>query len=227
MSETIIRVPIDLLPPPSKPIQTTVLGVTVGNAIQQPAICAVRYVSECIQSADPLSDLGAVFETRYHLLGMERLDVGTSVPRIAARVNQLATRLWKRDSHGDYHVLCDASEVGRPVIDAIRFVLIPQAQVTGVTVTATDKPDSSILYRRESTVGLSYLVSRLQAILQSGRLSIPHDPAMTDLLAQLRDYDTATDRGPDLVRALALACSSEYRPISYDVSPDELPEAAY
>jgi hypothetical protein len=210
---------------PSSPPQTTVLGVAVGDLSVRPSLCAVRYHHLLISPGDPIFGELPTFETHYTLIGAESLDAGLGYPAVASRVNRLAQRLYARDSRGDYHALIDASDAGRPVIAAIRDAVIPACTVTGVRVTTGDTGDESILWRRETSVGLSYLISRLQAILQGGRLHVPDDAVSHGLLDLLRTYDIQQSSGADLVRALALACSSEYHQIRYGPSPDSLPSA--
>jgi hypothetical protein len=135
-------------------------------------------------------------------------------------VNTLARRLWNRNSSGDYHVLVDASDVGRPVVDSIRGSILPAVHVTSVRVKGDDTADLSILWRTDATVGLAYLISRLRAIFQGGRLQGP--ASLTAITSALSDH-TADNASPSPeLRALALCCSSEFRSVGYDVSPDEL-----
>jgi len=201
--------------------QTTVLGVVVSSAQVAPTLCAIRFEPRIVHAGDPLFGEATIYETHYDVLGTEQLLPGLTYPGVAARVNTLAHRLYHADSRGDYHVLVDASDVGRPVVDAIRDSVIPQAAVSAVTVSSGDRGDTSLLWRSESTVGITYLVSRLQAILQGGRLHYPATPAMDGI----RDCLHAGDTSGMLFRALALACSGEYAAVRYDVSPDALPSA--
>jgi len=201
--------------------QTTVLGVVVSSAQVAPTLCAIRFEPRIIHAGDPLFGEATIYETHYTVLGSELLLPGLAYPGVAARVNTLARRLYNADSRGDYHVLVDASDVGRPVVDAIRDSVIPQAAVSAVIVSAGDAGDTSLLWRSESKVGITYLVSRLQAILQGGRLHYPATPAMDGI----RDALHAGDTSGMLFRALALACSCEYAAVRYDVSPDALPSA--
>lgn len=210
-----------LQPPPPPPV--TVLGVAVGDLSVPAALCAVRYTTFVLTPGDPVFGELPEFETHYTLLGAEAISADDGYPGIARRVNRLAKRLYARDSRGEYHALVDASDAGRPVVDAIRDAVIPQCHLTAVRITTGDASDPSILWRRETTVGLAYLISRLQAMLTCGRLHVPTDPVSTGLLDLLRDYRVEQAPRADLVRALALACASEYRPIRYGQPFDALP----
>jgi hypothetical protein len=199
---------------------TTVLGVVVGDNGQPTTIVAVRYDPSLLTPADPLSDVDAVFETHYTLLNREELKPTLSYPLIAARVNTLARRLHDREATGDYHVLVDASDVGRPVIDSIRFSILPAVHVTSVRVKPDETADLSILWRNDATVGLAYLISRLRAILQGQRLHVP--ASLTTITEALASHTAGSQVPSQELRALALACASEFRAVTYDVSPDEL-----
>ncbi len=214
--------------PPKAP-QTTVLGVAAGTPTAPSAICAVRYDNTLLSPGDPLFGEAPLWETHYVVLGLQRLDAGTSYPETARRVNVLARRLYDRDSRGDYHVAIDASGVGQPVVETIRQSIIPQVCVTGVSISTGDKNDPSLLWRTAASIGKRYLVSRLQGILQGQRLHVPDDPLCRTLLDTLRTYPAEGDDpvpNDDLVIALALAVVSEYAAVRYDIAPDDLPSAA-
>lgn len=210
--------------PPTE-LVTTVLGVAMGDHTSAPALIAVRLHSTCIQLADAMFGEAAIFETHYTALGAERMTSGMSYYGVAKRANILARRLYDRDSRGDYHILVDSSGVGKPVVRAIRDSILPHVCVTGVDIVSGDKGDDSILWRSEAKIGLHYLISRLQAIFQGGRLHLPKEDIFEALLHQIRTYDSGVNGGPDLVRALALTCSSEYAPVRYDIGFDTLPTA--
>lgn len=208
---------------PPTPPQTTVIALIMGHTDTQPALCAVRYSQVLLSPGDPLFGELPIHETHYTLLSADRLPAKLSYPQVAATVNRAARRLYDRNSRGDYHALVDASGVGRPVVDAIRDSIIPQCHVTAVSIGPGDAGDLAILWRHETSVGLAYLISRLQAILHGGRLHVPESPKTTGLLDLLRGYDLKSPPSVDLVRALALACASEEQTVRYGPSPDSLP----
>lgn len=226
-----------LAQPASTGRRLTVLGADIGQIHDPSAICAVEYTERQLTAGDPLFGEPPRYETRYRLLGSERLPLGTSYPDVARRLCLLAKRLYNRDSRGDYHALIDATGVGRPVVDQIRQSIIPQVTVTAVTLTGGSKGDMSILWRRESSVSKMYLVSRLQAILQANRLDAPRDPLMDAMIAELKVYEirTKADTGndefgafqvgthDDLVTALALGCASEIQRVRVGPDFDALP----
>ena len=214
-----------LPPPPPKPPKMTVLGIACGDHATAPAFCAVRLDATLLSPGDLLFGENPIFETHYTVLLSELLPIGTAYPAVALRTNILARRLYSHDDRGDYHAVVDASGIGRPVVAAIRDSVVPQCHITGVTISSGDAGDDSLLWRNEAKIGLAYLISRLQAILGGGRLHAIKDAGTGALFASLADYDMTTDRGPDLVRALALACVCDYQPVRYSIPPDSLPSA--
>lgn len=210
------------------PAATTVLGVAPGSSSRGAALCAVRCDAHLVSPGDALFGEAPLWETHYTILGAERLPAGTDYPAVARRANTLARRLYDRDSRGDYHVLVDATGAGVPVVELIHQSIIPQAHVTAVALTPGDTADPSILWRSATTVGVAYLVSRLQAVLQGRRLHAPAgDARVADLLDGLASYEATPDprEADGLVVALALAASSDYQPIRYGVSANLLPSA--
>jgi hypothetical protein len=208
------------------PLQTTVLALAMGDDVAvAPTLCAVRYEQRLVKPAEPMFGGQAVFETHYRVAGMHRLGLAISYPAVADAVGALARRLYDRDQRGDYHLLIDAAGVGRPVVDVIRQSIIVNVHVTGVDVVPGDRGDLSLLWRNEARIGLAYLISRLRAIVAGRRIHVLRSPETAGLLDLVRDYDQRADRGPDPVRALALATSSEHLPVRYGVAFDALPSA--
>lgn len=228
-----------ILPPPYRVdsgTRTVVLGVDCGQIRDYSAVCAVAYEDMCLSPGDALCNEPPVFETQYRVLGAERMPLGTSYPDVAKRVNMLAKRLYDRDSRGDYHCLIDATGVGRPVVDLIRAAMIPACHVTAVTITGTAKGDEAILWRNESSVGKAWLVSRLQAILQSGRLKAPRHAALEEMVAELKVFEIRVQANghdtsgafqvgthDDLAVALSLACASDHQAVTYGPTSGQLP----
>lgn len=225
-----------------KPYRVVCLGVDVGQVHDPSAICAVELTEVLVKAADPLFGEWPIRETHFRVLGAERLPLGTSYPAVAKRLCVLAKRLHDRDASGDYHALVDATGVGRPVVDLIRQSIIPQCHVTAVTITGGDRGDPDVLWKLEASIGKSYMVSRLQALLQSQRVQAPGEPPDEDLAAmaeELKVYEIRTkpDTGndqfgafkvgdhDDLVTALGMACLVDLQEVRYGPFVGELPSA--
>lgn len=148
----------------------------------------------------------------YHVRHLERVKLGTSYPKIVAHVASIMAAPQLR---GEHRLVVDATGVGRPVVDLLRNA---QLNPTAVTITAGDS---------ETYEGGNYrvpkrdLVSRLQVLLQGGRLKVAERLSewpicMRELLAFKVKIDPLTAHDSygyaregihdDLVLALALAC---------------------
>jgi hypothetical protein len=216
------------------------VGVDVGQIHDPSALVVCRSEPRLLTPGDPLAGEYPTFETHFVCLGCERLPLGTSYPAVAARVAQIAERLIKREDELPVIVLVDATDVGRPVVDLLRERINPKARVVAVTLTGGDKGDDSALWRQEAKVSKVHLVSRLQALLQSGRLHLPRSAALEALLLELKVFEIRTrphsatpetgsfslEANDDLAIALGLACLAEHAEPRYDAySFSSLPSA--
>jgi hypothetical protein len=138
---------------------------------------------------------------------LERVPLGTLYPAIVAHVGRLLTKL-----PGRAELVIDFTGVGRPIFDMFVYSGI---YPTGVVITGgnTETRDGMTCYVPKLT-----LVSRLQALLQAGRLKIQRelDEAET-LVGELRDFrveftaaghltfNARCGKHDDLVLALAIA----------------------
>jgi len=156
----------------------------------------------------------------YHFLvrHLERLPLGTSYPDVAARIAAIAASVRTRigPAAAAPAICLDATGVGLPVVDLVRATGV---HVTGVYFTHGDR---RTVEADRVTLGKAYLVSRLQALLQGGRLHLPQTAEAQALAKELLDYEIkvsedANDRygafkvgtHDDLVTALGLAVQVE------------------
>ncbi len=193
-----------------------------------------------LKAADPLFGEWPLRETHFRVLGAQRFPLGTSYPDVARRVNVMVKRLHDRDSRGDYHLLGDSTGVGNSVLDLLRESIIPQCHVTAVTLTGGAKGDPDVLWKREASIAKAYMVSRLQALLQSGRITAPMDPDMAAMAAELKTFElrAKADTGhlqsgafsvgahDDLVCSLGMAVLCDLQEVRYGCSFGDLPSAA-
>lgn len=124
-------------------------------------------------------------------------------------------------------VYVDATGVGQPVVDLLRDGL-PGGGVVPVYFTHGDRriERQGARDRPEVSLGNAYLVSRLQALLQSFRLHLPSKVAEAKVLAEeLLNYEIRVDENAndrygafrvgthdDLVTAFGLAVQEQVRP---------------
>ena len=185
---------------------------------------------------------------------LERLPLGTSYPAVAQRIAEMARGAWYvvngpvYDSAGQLvrswragliapTVVVDATGLGGPVIEMLRAELNAkttesfgpkapafQYELRPVTFTHGDRLTSTLQTGR--SVGKAYLVSRLQVLLQSGRVRLPRNHPEADVLVrELLDYEIRVDEQAhdrygafavgshdDLVTALGLAVIEDRDP---------------
>lgn len=122
---------------------------------------------------------------------LERLPLGTSYPNVADRVNDVMKALQERSeeereaggSGFRSDLMIDNTGVGIAFSDLLRE---RRLRFTPVTIVGGDRAvarEDGVL-----SVGKGYLISRLQVILQTGRLHLPETPEASLLIGELRDY---------------------------------------
>lgn len=174
----------------------TIVGVDLGSLQDHSAIAVVQQQAHTGDSAprdqfsvalgwqEPPAEI-----THYYVRSLEQLSLGTAYSSIARRVTLICSRIYNRDSRGAIYVVVDATGVGRPVLEQIREIMIPQAHVCGVTLTASALKKTSTLYSNEVSCGKAYLARRLQIIIQQNRLHWhKNDPLATVLRKEFMDY---------------------------------------
>jgi hypothetical protein len=189
-----------------------------------------RQEPRLLTPGDPLCGEYPEWTDHYVCLGAERLPLGTSYPQVAARVNLLVERLINRDQDMPVVALVDATGVGRPVAEMIRERVNPKARVVAVTITGGEKGDDSLIWRTEGRISKVHLVSRLQALLQGGRIHLPRHHALAELVEELKTFEIRTrkdspnpemgsfslEHNDDLAIALSLACCARHLEPRYD-----------
>lgn len=149
-----------------------------------------------------------------HYLGrhIERLPLGTTYPAIAARLKEVVTNVKARGV-SVAHVYVDATGVGMPVVDVLKAAGVP---ITPVYFTHGDR--RTVNEDHSVTLGKAFLVSRLKALMQTGRIHLTQSAEMDAMQKELMDYEIRVDEQAndrygafrvgthdDLVTALGLA----------------------
>jgi hypothetical protein len=180
------------------------LGLDVGQLRDPTALAAVRLVQ---------SSPEALFRCGH----LERMPLNTLYPDIVAHVGSV---LRTAPFRGNSELVLDATGVGRGVIDMFK-----QEGIRPICVTITGgNAESYVKDSGEHHVAKIILVTRLQQLLQSGRLEIQADlPTAKILETELQDFRADyTDSGllkfnaregqhDDLVLALAIAIWRAYK----------------
>jgi hypothetical protein len=181
------------------------IGVDIGQKRDPTAIC--------VAEADHREG-GRWKEYHFLIRHLERLPLGTLYPAVAQRVGHIAAQAKSRTGHAP-RLFVDATGVGQPVVDLLK-TQARSSRVIAVYFTHGDRRSDQI--GNEVKLGKAYLVSRLQSLLQTGRLHLPRTSEATALAQELLDYEIRVDQDAndrygafrvgthdDLVTALGLA----------------------
>ncbi len=185
------------------------MGIDIGQKRDLSAIC----VAETQTRAD-----GEQSMVHHLIRHLDRLPVGTPFPEVAKRVAAVALSV---EHHVDDSplIFVDATGLGQPIMDLLEEAVSRARTVTPVYSNHGDRrAEMASGWRTEVQLGKAYLVSRLQALLQTRRLQLPRTAQSETLARELQEYEIqvaedANDRygafrvgtHDDLVTALGLA----------------------
>jgi hypothetical protein len=198
------------------------IGVDIGQRVDPTAVAVVEKEGRTRPVPDKVIEVGGIqlVEKQYpktddHFLvrHLERLPLGTPYPKVAERLCAIAGAVRAR-AHEYPDLYVDATGVGTPIVDLL--------EAAGVTATlyATyfTHGDRRTASGHEIKLGKAWLVSRLQALLQTGCLHLPRTAEAEALARELLDYEIHVDANAndtygafkvgthdDLVTALGLA----------------------
>ncbi len=186
------------------------VGVKIGQKRYPSAVCAAeeerREDGQC----------------HYLIRALIRLPIGTSHINIAQRVGQMVAGIRQR-SRTSITTYVDATGLGQPVVDAVER----HAKQATIKPVYFNHGDRRVEEGDVVTLGKAYLVSRLQVLLESGRLHLPRTPEREAWTQDLLEYELevkpdANDQygtfrvGPhdELITALGLAVQGGRRIVS-------------
>jgi len=189
-----------------------VLGVDIGQKRDPTAICVAEVDSR---------EVGGRTETHFLIRHLERLPLGTQYPKVADRVAGITGRVRGRTGESPT-VYVDATGVGLPVVDLLRERL-HGGRVVAAYFTYGDRRTETVEDGQvRVSLGKAFLVSRLQALLQCGRLHLPRTGEAQALTEELLNYEIRVDENAhekygafkvgthdDLVTALGLAVQAD------------------
>jgi hypothetical protein len=159
-------------------------------------------------------------ETHHMVRHLERLPLGSPYPAVAERVAAVVQGVHAATSGEAPTLYLDSTGVGSPIVDVLRAAGVGDlAQLKAVFFNHGDRRK---VERGEVKLGKAWLVSRMQALLQSGLLHLPRTAEAEALGKELLDYEIrvtedANDRygafrvgtHDDLVTALGLATQED------------------
>ena len=197
------------------PVREVTIGVDIGQRVDPTAIAVVEREERIEKREQPggqPKERRVWHHTARHLA---RLPLGTPYPEVADRLRDVAASVALRTGRRP-RLYLDATGVGKPVVDVLRQHEV-KAYLFAVYFTYGDRRIEE--HGRQITLGKAWLVSRMQALFQGGRLHLPagHPEAQT-LTRELLDFEIRVDQNAndkygafkvgthdDLVTALGLA----------------------
>jgi len=162
-----------------------------------------------------------IMETIFTVRHIERMQLNTDYPSVAGRIAEVVRAVRDRYPPRGVRVYLtvDSTGVGRPLVDMLKEHLAGTAvSLSAATFVHGDRLDGHA-GSRELRVGKAYLVSRLQALIQTDRMRLPAGhPEAQAMARELADYEIKVDQNAndtygafrvgthdDLVTALGLA----------------------
>ena len=185
------------------------MGVDIGQKRDPTAICVAEPDDRRVEEGS---------ERHFLIRHLKRLPLGTPYPDVARRVGGIAAALTSKTGRSPV-LYVDATGVGTPIVDLLREQTPSGQSIVAVFFTHGDRriEDQAQGYR-QLKLGKAFLVSRLQALLQCGRVHLPRTSEASALERELRDYEIRVDEDAndrygafrvgthdDLVTALGLA----------------------
>jgi hypothetical protein len=195
------------------------IGLDIGQRVDPTALA----VAEADWREGAQSLWAAHFLVRY----LDRLPLGTPYPAVAVRLHEVALRAGQRGKSTP-RLYLDATGVGTPVFDALKAARVP-ADIVPCYFNHGDRRTHEVSAQgggmlESVRIGKAWLVSRLQVLLQEGRLHLPKTAEADVLAKELLDYEIRVDQDAndkygafkvgthdDLVTALGLACQEDPR----------------
>jgi hypothetical protein len=166
-------------------------------------------------------DVGGQRAVFFQVRHLERMPLGTPYPRVGERLAEVVSgvrqHLATATPGRGITTYVDATGVGQPLVDLLK--------ASGVHATAcyfTHRDRRIVQEDRGITLGKAWLVSRLQVLLQCGRILLPRTSEADALARELLDFEIKVDQDAnekygafrvgahdDLVTALGLAVQAE------------------
>jgi hypothetical protein len=189
------------------------IGVDVGQIHDPTAISVAevrqihtgkyRYTSEPVPAHFdenhqwvPPFDAEPVMVSDYLIRNIRRLPLGTSYPDVAMHLAELLCN--PRFANRDVRMLMDVTGVGRPVYDDLKKEIALRKEAKHVALRPISFSHGEKYNRNTGVLGKAYLVSRLQSLLQGGRVHAPDIPEVHATLEELRVYEIkVSDDGKD------------------------------
>ena len=162
---------------------TVTLGIDVGQKRDPTAVCGVQTEWREVEGRG---------EVHFVVRHLERFGLGLPYPQIVLRIEALTRRVVQKS--GELPTLyVDATGVGQPVVDHLRDRGHVGTVVAVYFNGGEDRKESWDGDHPRVALGKGCLVSRLQALLGTGRLHLPPGHEMEALADELLNYELRVD----------------------------------
>lgn len=148
----------------------------------------------------PAKDADPVMKTRFVIRQIQRLQLGLGYPEIAKSLeDMLCNKLF---AERDLRVFIDITGVGRPVYEDIRAALTLRKEILARRKPLLWKPitftGGEAYNRKNGSLSKAFFVSRIQSLLQNGRIDGPNTAEMKATCEELLVYEVnISDQGKD------------------------------
>jgi len=172
-----------------RPTKIVTIGVDIGQKRDPTAVCVSEIVERIQTPPEYEFWQEPEVETIYLIRFLERLPLGLSYPKIAERLAEIAEGVRFKMPDADVRLYVDQTGVGAPVVDSLRERI--DLPLIGVTLAAGEK---LTVKGNEARLGKAFLVSRLQVLLQNGRIRLPKTAEAEELARELLDFEIKVDQ---------------------------------
>ncbi len=162
----------------------SIMGVDIGQKRDPTAICVAQLESR---------QGSRMPEWHYLVRYLKRLPLRTPYPEVVLRVEKAARRVREMtDVSPELYV--DATGVGTPIVDLLREGTSAVRSVVPVYFTRGDRrTEDEADGNRQVKLGKAWMVSRLQALLQTNRIHFSKTPEAPVLKQELLDFEIRVD----------------------------------
>jgi hypothetical protein len=187
---------------PLEPEATTYRNVSIGVDIGKTRDPTAVVVAEAIfREREDGKGTDDVFEVR----DLTRLPIGTPYPMVADRlvdvVDRVRVQLAEDGARGNVWLILDSTGVGEPVSDEVRLALAGhQVMVTAAVLTGGERYSGHWGTPR-MTVSKTWMVARLQVLLQTRRIKLPKTAMARSLASELAEFEIRDVGGSDVFGA--------------------------
>lgn len=196
-------------------------AISVAEAIQKPT-GKHRWIKRIPAHLDKQGqfhegrDTDPVMKTEYYIRHITRLPLNLSYPKIAEHIaDLLVSPIFAKRK---VFVLIDVTGVGKPVYDDLQEEVKLHEEAKRITIKPITFRHGETYDMKTGMLGKAFLVSRLQSLLQNGRVHAPNTPEVQATIEELKVYEikvspegtdtygAKTGKHDDLATALGLSC---------------------